>query len=30
MTKAENWFKKIEFSTSDEAKDSLMNYEQIG
>lgn len=30
MTKAENWFKKIEFSTSDEAKGSLMNYEQIG
>lgn len=29
-TKAENWFDKMEFSTSDEAKDSLMNYEQIG
>lgn len=29
-TKAENWFNKMEFSTSDEAKGSLMNYEQIG
>ena len=26
----EDWFNKIEFSTSDEAKGSLMNYEQIG